>query len=321
MKKIIVLMLAMVLLASMAFSLVSCDAFLGEEWEEVPNLNISHSSAYVNDSVLNNGDGYCDEIYIEFYNVYADTGDENGHYVYKNASIKFTITVDGKDYTHKVAVRSDGSRGGYTACINLKGDVPISTAKSAYIRKAECVGYRKQVPHTYEMSGSANPATCTRGEIQNYKCKDCGGYKEELLSEPLGHDVGENNICTRCNTDFNPVETTTDNNQNSGSSGYIAATYTPFLDLDISPDGIGTRTGTLVVEVFTDVDLISGRGAQSTKEDIIKINGVPQWDGDKLIVSYTVMGYGEADILVDLFSNELNDDFRAEIHVNIFYEE
>lgn len=309
------------LISTLLSSLCGCNSLLnrvsggGEGWEEITNSrHVSYSTPYVRNDELNNGDNYCDSFYIDIHGISADTGDEEGHYIYKNACIILNITVDGKDYTHKIRFLEDGSVSSYSAYINLKSDTTISKVNAGYVRVAGVEGYKKQVPHTYEICGDIYPGDCAKGPSQDYKCKDCNGYKTEVLGEPLGHDIGEDGICSICNRDFNPQ---IPNDEDSGIS-YISATYNPYLNLDISPDGIGTRTGTLVVDVHTDVSLISGRGAQSTKEQIITINGVPQWDGNKLIVSYTIMGYGEADILVDLFSNELNDEFRAEIHVSVY---
>ncbi len=308
--KALIISLAFVML--MAVSLSSCDNS-GGEWKEIGNVNVGYSSPYVENSGASNGNGYCDSCYIDIRGITADKGDENGHYVYKNAYVVLNITIDGKDYTHRVKINEDGSVSAYKAYIDLKGDTTVSKVKSGYVRVAKTEGYKKQVAHTYEIYGDPYEGDCAKGPYQAYKCTDCGGYKNEVLGEPLGHNIGDDGICSICGRDF-----AGETNNGDGGINYVTATYNPKLDLDISPDGIGTRTGTIEIDVGTDPTLISGWGAQSTKEHIIKINGVPEWNGKKLIVSYTVMGYGEADILVELFSNELNDDYRAEIHVNIF---
>ena len=308
--KRIALTLAIIMTVPMIF--VGCDSSDGE-WEDVRSINVKYSSPRVSKSGSGNGDGYCDSFYLDIDGRSADNGDENGHYIYKNASVTLTITIDGEDYTHKIRISEDGSVDPYSSYIKLKKDAPVSKVKSGYVRVSKVEGKMKQVPHTYELYGTPSEPDCAKGSRQSYKCKECGGYKEVDLSAPLGHQIGDDGICSICNRDFSPE---TDNG-NSGIS-YIAAKYDVNLNLDISPDGIGTRTGTLEIEVFNDRDVISGWGAESTKDHIIKINGVPQWSGNKLIVSYTVMGYGEADILVELFSNELNDEYRAEIHVNVF---
>ena len=302
------LVLAMIIVVPAVF--IGCDS-TGGEWSDVGNINVGYSSPRVETYGSNNGDGYCDAVYIDISGRGVDTGDvENGHCVYKNTKVILNITIDGEDYTHKVYVNDDGSVTPHSAYIKLNRDVPVSKAQSGYVRVAGVEGKVKKVPHTYEPHGTPSEPDCAKGSRQSYRCTECGGYKEVDLSEPLGHQIGDDGICSICGRDFNP-------STGSGTK-YIAASYNVNLDLDISPDVIGTRRGTLVIEVVTDRDLISGWGAESTKEHIIKINGVPQWDGNNLVVSYTVMGYGEADILVQLASNELDDDYRAEIHVNIY---
>ena len=329
MKRIIMTLLSLVLLCTTMLSLSSCNSLfsgllggeaLGDEWNEYGThykRSVSFSKPYVRQEDMNSGDGYCDECYIDISGPQTpDTGDAEGHYIYNGVAHILTITIDGKDYTHRATFSSDGSCRNYSACIKLKDDVPVSKITSGYIRVSGYEGHYKKVPHTYEAVGEVEPATCTKGSYQQYQCTDCGGWKDEFLSEATGHTLGEDGICTVCNHDTNPKPSDTSNGS-SGGTEFISATYNPKLSLDIAPSGIGTRTGTIIVRVNTDPALISGRGAQSTKEDIVQINGVPQWDGSNLVVSYTVMGYGEADILVDLFSNELNDEFRAEIHVTI----
>ena len=72
-----------------------------------------------------------------------------------------------------------------------------------------------KVDHSWELV-STTPATCTIGEIQHYKCSDCGKTKDVTLSNPLGeHSWDEGKVtqkatctedgektytCTVCNT-------------------------------------------------------------------------------------------------------------------------
>ena len=95
--------LALLLLVSMVVTVSGCagifgNEVLGDEWKEVRNVNVGYSKPYVRESELNNGDGYCDEFYIDIRGRGTDTGDEEGHYIYKNTVVTLNITIDGKDF-------------------------------------------------------------------------------------------------------------------------------------------------------------------------------------------------------------------------------
>ena len=90
------LVLAMIIVVPAVF--IGCDS-TGGEWSDVGNINVGYSSPRVETYGSNNGDGYCDAVYIDISGRGVDTGDvENGHCVYKNTKVILNITIDGEEF-------------------------------------------------------------------------------------------------------------------------------------------------------------------------------------------------------------------------------
>ncbi|MDD6021491.1 MAG: InlB B-repeat-containing protein [Oscillospiraceae bacterium] len=62
-----------------------------------------------------------------------------------------------------------------------------------------------KVPHNYQKSGEAVPATCTHSGYQNYKCADCDASYNEILENATDHIYGDDpdnaNVAATCCTE------------------------------------------------------------------------------------------------------------------------
>ena len=204
----------------------------------------------------------------------------------------------------------------------IKRDVEKSKVLSGYIRNSGYQGYYRIVPHTLEEKKTYAP-TCEKDGYTEFKCKDCRYVEERNIVDLLGHSYGEDGVCATCGNEKPEEDVNNNNNNNSGnnssggSTGYnrIVCTHTAYLDLDVSESSFGVNSGYLEINI-ANPEVLSGWDCQSTKPQIIKIDNAVL-DGEVLKVYYTVMGHGEADILVDLVSGLLDDERRCEIHVVI----
>lgn len=315
-KKFIILSLALVLITA---SFSSCNLLSpGEGWEafgDTFKINVSHSSPKLALEDENSGTSHADACEVEIGTSNGGSFDgAEGHYVFKNAAIIKTLTIDGEDYTIRIPLSEDGECGGFTSHIRLKRDTEKSKITSGYIRNSGFEGYYKVVPHTL-VTGETYEPTCVDEGYTELRCTECRYVEKTDIKEAHGHTPdAENKMCTVCEESL-IKEDNTQSPSGSGGITYISCTYTPIFDLDVDASGLGVVTGTLDIKV-NNPEVVSGVEYRSTKEDIIKIEEVTS-NEDTLTVKYLVVGHGEADILVLFTSESLNTDHLCEIHFTI----
>ena len=103
-KKFIILSLALVLITA---SFSSCNLLSpGEGWEafgDTFKINVSHSSPKLALEDENSGTSHADACEVEIGTSAGRSFDgAEGHYVFKNAAIIKTLTIDGEDYTIRI---------------------------------------------------------------------------------------------------------------------------------------------------------------------------------------------------------------------------
>jgi hypothetical protein len=315
-KKFIILSLALVLITA---SFSSCNLLSpGEGWQTFGHTykkGVNHSSPKLAREDENSSISHADACEVEIGMCSGGTyNGAEGHYVFKNAAIIKTLTIDGEDYTIRVPLTEDGEGGGFTSHIHLKRDTEKSKITSGYIRDSGFEGFYKIVPHTL-VEGKTYEPTCLSAGYTEKKCTECSYIEKINIKDALEHTPDEENkTCTVCNQSLIKEDNTQTPNGSSGIN-YISCSYTPIFDLDVDASGLGVVTGTLDIKV-NNPEVVSDVEYRSTKEHIIKIEEVTSTE-NTLTIKYLVLGHGEADILVRFISESLNRDELCEIHFTI----
>lgn len=312
-------------ISSFVLLMTGCDLLSGmgspgEGWKEFKgHIHVSHRSPKLSlldkDSTLSHFDSCEVEIGSAVGGSYVGA---EGHYVFKNAAIIKTLTIDGQDYTIRVRLSDNGEVRGYTSSIRLNGDTEKGKILSGYIRDSGYEGYYKIEPHTLVEKGTRAP-NCTQEGYTEMKCSGCR-YVEKINVVPeLGHSVGADGACTVCGEEIEKPDDTekpedTGSTDNPGTViGQIGCVHPALLDLDVGENGLGVVTGYFEIKL-DHPETISDCEYRSTKEQIIKITSAER-NGNVLRFHYLVTGYGEADILVLFESKSLNAERLCEIHV------
>lgn len=328
-KRIVSSVVAIVMMVCCVASFGACDTLSllgdgnpGEGWQKFGDhfsIGVSHQPPRLSMEDRNSSLSHVDSCEVEIGRAAGGSYQgADGHYVFKNAAIIKTLTIDGEDYTIRIPVTGSGEAGGFTNSIRLKRDTEKSKVTSGYIRNSGFEGYYKVVPHTLE-EGETYTASCESEGYTEMRCTGCRYTEKKDVVNATGHKYGDDGVCTVCQGTKEPEnnENNDSNNEISGgeSIGQIGCTHTAYLDLDVGESSLGVNTGRLDIKL-DDPELLSSWEAISTKPQIIKIDSA-ELSGNILSVHYTVMGHGEADILVTLKATSINAERLCEIHVKI----
>ena len=121
----------------------------------------------------------------------GDSGKLTATVIGDNFSSNKTVTWKSSD--ENVATVKDGMVTGKNP-----GKATI-TAASYYGLTATCEVTVKEAKHEHDYKEEVTAPTCTEGGYTTYTCT-CGASYTGNETEKLGHDFGENDICTRCST-------------------------------------------------------------------------------------------------------------------------